>query len=100
MITTSSAFYYQLKDHLSNIANSESVWSDFKGPGATYADYSNAEDPGKSTIDLNMNYAWKDGATFGADCVEMAGGNSYQLDPVDCAEADKRYVCVKPGKKK
>ena len=94
LITTSSALYYQLKDYLTNTANSEHVWSDYVGPGVASSEYKNGE--AKSSTDLDMDYAWKTAAPYGQDCVRMAADSNYQLEPVGCS-GTARFVCVKPA---
>lgn len=74
--------------------DSEPFWSDFVGTGSTIDDYQNGEDPPKSTRDLQMDYAWKSGASFGPACVQMKAENQYALEPVDCS-GEAKFLCIK-----
>ena len=91
-VTQSSAVYLQTKSFLEEFANGEPIWSDFKGSGSTMADYTNGA--GQTTTDLNIDTAWKSGATFGSGCVQMKADSTYALEPTECS-GEAKYICVK-----
>ena len=64
-------------------APTDPIWSDFTGSGSTKEDYTNGGS--KTTTTLEMDYAWKDGASFGDPCVQMKTENEFNLEPSDCS---------------
>lgn len=57
-------------------------------------DYTNTDETPRTTADLNMDFAWKTGASFGDSCVIMKSSNQYSLEPAACTE-EANYVCIK-----
>ena len=74
------------------VAPIEPIWSDFSGSGSNQGDYINGES--KTTSTMNMDYAWKDGVSFGDPCVQMKQENEYALEPTDCTGPAK-FICMK-----
>ena len=74
------------------VAPTEPIWSDFIGSGANQGDYINGAS--KTTSAMNMDYAWKDGVSFGDPCVQMKLENEYALEPTDCSGPAK-FICMK-----
>ena len=92
LITSSSAVFIQTRAFLEEFAADETIWSDFKGSGSTMTDYINGA--GQTTTELNIDNAWKNGASFGQSCVQMKAGSMYALEPSDCS-GEAKYICTK-----
>ena len=93
-LTQSSAVYMQTKAFLQEFGEGETFWSDFKGSGSTMADYVNGAATGQTTSDLNMDDAWKTGASFGSPCTQMKPDSLYALEPAECS-GEAKYICTK-----
>ena len=75
-----------------HIGLTESIWSDFTGTGSALTDYTNGA--AETTTALNMDLAWKTGASFGDPCVQMKSDANFALEPTDCSGPAK-YICMK-----
>ena len=53
------------------------IWSDFTSSGSTKEDFQNGDS--KTTNILDLDYAWKEGATFDKQCVQMKAENDFSL---------------------
>ena len=74
----------------------EDFWSDFTASALGSASgFTNGATASKNTIDLGIDYAWKDGVDFSSgECVKLKGDSEYALEPSICSD-EAPYICVK-----